>query len=316
MGKKLSDEVAVDSDASMEDVSDAKHGTAEESSSESNSRQSSSDSDSGSEAEAKTNVKSNQNTKSTQRPAATFRPPPGFTSKTRSKPSSATSALSNLDGKQVFHIAAPSFLPLSQVREIALDKALLGEPILSHKGVDYGLPTDQEGLQTGAADSETLLIYDDKKGVYVRKELQNIPSYTVQELVRLPNHDPPKAVQVQDKPARPQPKHLKMRFHPVGSGNLDAETIGSSSESEAENDDHEPTFIVPRLEHKRKTDSQDDQGEKKKKKKEKHASSQEADQKRGRQDGESEKKASKHRNETSEERRARKEKKKRKAEKK
>lgn len=211
-------------------------------------------------------------------------------------------------------------MPLSQIREIALDKALLGEPVLSHKGVDYGIPAaEEQGSQTAATDLQTLLVYDEKKGVYVKKELKDISSYTVQELVRLPNsHEAADQYQpVAEKPARPQPKHLKMRFHPVGSGNLAAETIGSSSESEAENND-EPTFRVPRLEQKRKTDSNQDQGEKKKKKKEKHASSQEVvstDQKRGRQDGESEKKASKHRNETSQERRARKEKKKRKAEK-
>lgn len=326
MGKKLSEEVAVDSDDSMEDVSDTKPSAAEES----DSRQtdaSSSDSES-SESEAETNAKyalihlpqkeekadifpprPSQNT-NTKRPAA-YRPPPGFTSKSRpsKKPSSsATSALSNLDGKQIFHIAAPSFLPLSQIREVALDKALLGEPVLSHKGVDYGLPAD--GPQT-TAELQTLLIYDENKAAYLKKEVQNIQSYTVQELVRLPqnNHDTSATGQ---KPARPQPKHLKMRFHPVGSGNLGPETIGSSSESEADNES-EPTFRVPRQEPKRKSDSQDDQGEKKKKKKDKHASSQDAE--RGRQDGESEKKASKHRNETSQERRARKEKKKRKAEK-
>lgn len=198
-------------------------------------------------------------------------------------------------------------MPLSQIREVALDKALLGEPVLSHKGVDYGLPADGQP-QTTAAELQTLLVYDESKGVYVKKEVQNIQSYTVQEMVRLPqnnsnkNHEAPAAAQ---KPARPQPKHLKMRFHPVGSGNnLGAETIGSSSESEAD----EPTFSVPRQEPKRKSDSQDDQGEKKKKKKkEKHASSS--------QDGQSEKKASKNRDETSQEQRARKEKKKRKAEK-
>jgi hypothetical protein len=154
------------------------------------------------------------------------------------------------------------------------------------------------------------MIYDENKGSYVKKEVQNIQSYTVQELVRLPKYD---AVQpLTEKPARPQPKHLKMRFHPVGSGDLGAETIGSSSESEADNE-HESTFRVPRQEQKRKTDGQD-QGEKKKKKKDKHASSQEVVF-RGRQDGESEKTASKQRDETSQERRARKEKKKRKAEK-
>jgi hypothetical protein len=62
MGKKLSEEVAVDSDDSMEDVSDTKpSAAAEDSSSESNSRQAdtaSSDSESSeSEAETETNVK-------------------------------------------------------------------------------------------------------------------------------------------------------------------------------------------------------------------------------------------------------------------
>lgn len=112
-----------------------------------------------------------------------------------------------------------------------------------------------------------MLVFDEKTGVYVKKELQNIQSYTVQELVRLPSHDNTgQSLAEKEKPVRPQPKHLKMRFHPVGSGNLGPETIGSSSESE-----EETTTRVQQKEHKRKSE---DQSEKKsKKKKEKHASS-------------------------------------------
>jgi hypothetical protein len=52
------------------------------------------------------------------------------------------------------------------------------------------------------------------------------------------------AAQDQIKPPRKQPKHLKMRFRPVGSGEGPPETIGSSSEeSEGEG---KPTFKFPK----------------------------------------------------------------------
>ncbi|KAF5006557.1 hypothetical protein F66182_15819 [Fusarium sp. NRRL 66182] len=109
-----------------------------------------------------------------------------------------------------------------------------------------------------------------------------------------------------------------MRLHPVGSTTLPPETVGSSSESEAD----EPTFRVPATsskqaekDHKRKANEQNGVEKKaKKSKKDKNHSSQAESQPEGRRD--KEKKSSKHRDETSQERRARKEeKKKRKAEK-
>lgn len=196
-----------------------------------------------------------------------------------------------------------------------------GEPILSHQGVDYGLvETTRQQKQS----SETLLVYDEKSNTYLRKpELRKIESYSIQEIVRLHEMDtlvPSSRGTTKKQPAaRPQPKHLKMRFHPVGSTTLPPETVGSSSESEAD----ESTFRAPvtgskkqaEKEHKRKANEQNNTEEKaKKSKKDKTHSSQAESQPEGRRD--KEKKSSKHRDETSQERRARKEeKKKRKAEK-
>lgn len=220
----------------------------------------------------------------------------------------------------MFHITAPSHLPLSEIKQIAFGKATSGEPILSHKGVDYGLvETTRQQKQS----SDTLLVYDEKSNTYVRKpELRKIESYSIQEIVRLPGLDtlvPPSQGATKKQPAaRPQPKHLRMRFHPVGSTTLPPETVGSSSESEAD----EPTPRVPATsskeaekDRKRKTDEQNRTEEKaKKSKKDKQQSSQAESHSETRRD--KEKKSSKHRDETSQERKARKEeKKKRKADK-
>lgn len=234
----------------------------------------------------------------------TFIPPSGFKqAKPKNQPSRAiSSALSNLEGKQVFHITAPSSLPISHIQEIDFGKAMQGEPILSHKGVDYGLVAKAQEQKQG---SETLMVYDEESNTFVRKQgLKNIETYSIQEIVRLPGLDsmiPVPSTQEATKKqstARPQPKHLRMRFHPVGSRNMPPETVGSSSESEAE---QQPVFRVPKTlseknekDRKRKPDNNVESESKSKKSK----------------------KSSKQQDETSEERRARKEeKKKRKAEK-
>ncbi|KAH8692993.1 DNA-directed RNA polymerase I subunit RPA34.5-domain-containing protein [Talaromyces proteolyticus] len=308
MGKLLSEEVVVsdDSDESMESAPEAETTAADRSSSDS---ESDSGSSSGSESEEDTNDKPS-NIKRTARSTA-FVPPAGFkASKSKTRPtSSASSALSNLEGKQIFHIAAPSFLPLSKIREITLEKALHGEPVLTHQGVDYGIPADAQQKQG----TQALMVYDEKTDAYVRKDIKKIQSYTFQELVRLPGQDALHVQAPQDtqRPARPQPKHLKMRFHPVGSGNIPAETVGSSSESEAD----EPAFRVPSGQHKRKAEGVE--GSEKKKTKNIITSSQASSGAGERERGDAKKKSSKHRNETSQERRARKEdRKKRKTEKK
>ncbi|KAI7977319.1 hypothetical protein EIK77_004735 [Talaromyces pinophilus] len=313
MGKKLSEDIVMsDSDESMEDAPETTSVNTKK-----NAEVSPDQEASNSSSEFESSDESSSEIQNTFVPPSGFRP-----SSAKSRASAAiSSALSNLEGKQVFHITAPSHLPLSEIKQIAFGKAASGEPILSHKGVDYGLvETTRQQKQS----SETLLLYDEKSNTYVRKpELRQIESYNIQEIVRLPGLDtlvPSSQGATKKQPAaRPQPKHLRMRFHPVGSTTLPPETIGSSSESEAD----EPTPRVPATsskkdaekDRKRKTDGQNGTEEKaKKSKKDKQQSSQAESQTETRRD--KEKKSSKHRNETSQERRARKEeKKKRKAEK-
>ncbi|KAL1967596.1 hypothetical protein VTN77DRAFT_3111 [Rasamsonia byssochlamydoides] len=352
MGKKMSDDAVSDSGESSDSVSSSADSSPEKSDVE---RTSDTDSSSGSESESdsssmtdtedeKVDSSEKKSSNLSFRPPAAFKPPSGFKPvKAQSPPSSSvTSLLSNLQGKQVFHITAPAFLPLSAVREVSLAKVMRGEPVLNHKGVDYGIPTEPH-QEHGA---QTLMLYNKETGSYQSVPVRNIQSYHVQELVRLPGGIdgslvPPTAAQESSKPPRPQPKGMKMRFRPVGSGDGPPETIGTSSESEGE----EPSFKMPQRlkteqeERKRKqlpTDDKADGSSRKKSKKHSfsqdaeglqssqnepvpssQATSQDAQEDRGRKDSSHKhKKSHKHRDETSQERKARKEeKKKKKAEK-
>lgn len=123
-------------------------------------------------------------------------------------------------------------------------KVMQGEPVLKHNGVNYGIPAENLGQADGG---KKLLLYDSKTQTYYNAPAGDVQSYHVQELITLPetlrNEDKPLSAEDYAKPPRKQPKHLKMRFRPVGSGQGPVETLGSSSEeSEAE----EPTFKVPK----------------------------------------------------------------------
>lgn len=171
-------------------------------------------------------------------PAKAFKPPSGFKPvKKQSPPSSETSSvLSNTNGKQIFHITAPFFLPLSKVKEVSLGKVLQGEPVLAHDGVNYGIPPGN--MSQGDLSEKKILLYDSKSESYYSAPVHNIPSYHIQEIISLPQTAVNNPASVPDKPTRKQPKHLKMRFRPVGSSDAPPETIGSSSE---ESEGEQPT---------------------------------------------------------------------------
>ncbi|KAI9373291.1 DNA-directed RNA polymerase I subunit RPA34.5-domain-containing protein [Aspergillus egyptiacus] len=188
------------------------------------------------------NMKSSQ--ARTFRPPKPYKPPVGFKAAKNQSPPSSTSSLSDLNGKQVFHITAPAALPLSKIKEVSLAQAMKGEPIMEHNGVSYGIPVDS--LKHANENPQTLLVYDSKTQKY-HSTTTNIPTYHIQEVIGLPggaeyDEASVKAAKALEKPPRKQPKHLKMRFRPVGSGDGPPETLGSSSESEGE----EPTFKVPK----------------------------------------------------------------------
>ncbi|KAJ5094475.1 hypothetical protein N7456_010336 [Penicillium angulare] len=187
-----------------------------------------------------------------------YKPPSGFNSANKQAPPSSTSSSvpSNLNGKKVFHITAPSFLPLSKVKEITMSKVMKGKPILSYEGSDYGIPAEsfnEEDLQ-----GKSLLVFDKATHKY-KKTTDHIPTYNIQELVNVPEADKATVEALRDtvKPARPQPKNLKMRFRPLGSLPATPETLGSDSESEAE----APSFKVPAGEKERKRKHDHTEGE-------------------------------------------------------
>ena len=132
-------------------------------------------------------------------------------------------------------------------------KIMQGEPIVSHDGVNYGIPV--EALSEANPATKSLLVFDEKTQMYCTAT-HSVPSYHVQEMIGLPSASENTDAVVAElrkyvKPARPQPKNLKMRFRPVGTTNAPPETLGSSSESEAE----VPSFKVPKgEERKRKLD--------------------------------------------------------------
>ncbi|PYI32231.1 hypothetical protein BP00DRAFT_369263 [Aspergillus indologenus CBS 114.80] len=263
-----------------------------------------SSSESGSDSESESTPTS---TKPSAHAPQPYKAPSGFKSvKQQSAPkSNVASLLSDLRGKQVYHITAPDYLPLSKVEEVSLAKIMQGKPVLKYKGVQYGIPA--ESIKQPGVGGQTLQLYDQKTKTYYSTAASNIPSYHIQELVDLPRaseEDILAAAKEQVKPPRKQPKNLKMRFHPVGSGQLPPETIGSSAE---ESDGDEPTFKVPkssekeREERKRKHHPTEEEGapssEVSRKKSKKHTSSQDAEPVEADEDKKSKKKSSKSRDE-------------------
>lgn len=193
--------------------------------------------------------------------------------KQQSLPSSATSSvLSNTRGKQVFHITAPASLPLSKVKEVSFAKVLQGEPVLTHDGVSYGIPPDN--ISQGDSNDQKLFLYDPGNQMYYSSPAGNIQSYHIQELISLPTTQndsaPVPATQEPAKPVKKQPKHLKMRFRPVGSSSGPAESIGSSSD---ESDGEQPAFQMSKgAEKKERKRKHHAEGEGSRKKSKKHSS--------------------------------------------
>jgi hypothetical protein len=44
----------------------------------------------------------------------------------------------DLAGKQIWHITAPADLSLKDLKQLAMEQAMQGMPVTSHKGIDYG----------------------------------------------------------------------------------------------------------------------------------------------------------------------------------
>ena len=151
-----------------------------------------------------------------------YEPPPGFEpASIVVQPSSEVMSIfspTNLAGKEIWHIAAPSSVPISTIKELSQQKIESRSSILSYKGSNYGLIPD-------SSTNEALLLSSAEDNEYKSHNVANIKSFHLQQIVSLPYHAispakpssqsvlPPQAYK---RPPREQPKGLKMRYQPFG----------------------------------------------------------------------------------------------------
>lgn len=97
--------------------------------------------------------------------------------------SSATKGVfDKLDGKQVWHISAPSSMPMSKLESLDMESALNGTPILSRKGTQYI-------LQRNALEGQNLLLPKGTIGEYTASTLLPSRSFQIYESAQKPNDD-------------------------------------------------------------------------------------------------------------------------------
>lgn len=171
--------------------------------------------------------------------AQPFEPPPGFKPfNTKSANASTLNSLfdpKSLSSKQIWHITAPSSVPLSEIKSVSLSAIQSHQTILSHKGTDYNLAEEP-------TNNARVLLPSSKSDAYAAVDVPVAKTLYLQQIIRLPDlsstrTDPTtgsNAAANIKTPAvrapRPQPKVLKMRCKPPGFGDEDPGTIGSSDD--------------------------------------------------------------------------------------
>ncbi|KAF1920428.1 DNA-directed RNA polymerase I subunit RPA34.5-domain-containing protein [Ampelomyces quisqualis] len=174
------------------------------------------------------------------RPAQAYVPPKGFDAVPCNDRTTSKSAhvFSNLEGKQIWHMTAPAGVSVSELKEIAMDRAMGGEAVLYHKGTGYGLSN------TGDANSGACMVMIPQKDGYKAVSARISQSLRLRAEVQLPRLSSKQAdVSMGSEAAasitrstirapRPQLKGLKMRFMPTGFGGGHAGTLGNSDSEE------------------------------------------------------------------------------------
>ena len=227
--------------------------TASTSESEEESESSAGEDESGIESESSDHIlrKGPRKESPTQKPVTStqekviFEPPPGFEPASISvHPSSQAMDMfspTNLARKEIWHISAPSSVPISSVKELSQQSILSKSPILTYKGSNYGL------IPSSSTDG-ALLLPSAEDNDYKSHNAATIKSFHLQQIVSLPHHvlSPGKSSnqsapipQAYKRTPREQPKGLKMRYHPFGVVDTSDDDITSEGVSKA------PQFRVP-----------------------------------------------------------------------
>ena len=184
--------------------------------------------------------------------AQQYNPPSGFTAlDTSTSAPNAAFAESTLASKQIWHLTAPSGVPLSSITEVALDAVQGHIPVLNHSGASYIMAESPSSEQ-----QNTHLLLPKNDG-YQPSEHLVTKTLHLQQQIKLPSLSQRQASQVTGSNAagdvaqaavvsvRPQPKGLRMRFKPPGFGAGKPGVIGSSDSSD-DDGQPDPTFQFPK----------------------------------------------------------------------
>ncbi|KAL9134609.1 MAG: hypothetical protein Q9175_004208 [Cornicularia normoerica] len=184
-----------------------------------------------------------------QRPTPAYEPPAGFESTSISlHPASKVSEIltpSNLQGKEIWHITAPEFVPISLVKEISTQSIGNGASVLEYHGAAYGLVPGSEAEQ---ASRQALLLPSTQNKTYRPSKTTITKTMNLQQLVSLPSNAIAPAVhpnrsasesEFYRKTPRQQPEGLRMRYRPFGVSD------DSELESASEPVPKAPEFRIP-----------------------------------------------------------------------
>jgi hypothetical protein len=172
-------------------------------------------------------------------PPKQFVPPPGFTSLDAEHfATQGALSLPTLEGKQLWHITAPSNLSLASVSEISLDALRSKQPLFNRDGIEY---IANERLDSNI-DAPSILLATENGYQLLDRGIER--SLHLQQKISLPNLSIRQADQNAGSSAaarvgashisgaRPQPKGLRMRYRPPGSGPGKPGILGSDSDTD------------------------------------------------------------------------------------
>ena len=161
-----------------------------------------------------------------------YKPPAGFEkAKIQTSSVQKTTELftpAKLEGKQIWHITAPSQLPIDSIMEVSATSLKDGSSILSYKNSDYGL------VPQAGKPEEALLLPATRDNRYQSSNTPLSRTLHIRQLIRLPNHlsqaeTSTNAANQNHTPVHQQPPGLHMRFQPFGlSSDSDSDSGGVS----------------------------------------------------------------------------------------
>ncbi|KAI5361412.1 Putative DNA-directed RNA polymerase I, subunit RPA34.5 [Septoria linicola] len=165
-------------------------------------------------------------------PVQSFKAPSGFSGV---QVTNATFSANSFPGRQIWHIVAPSNVPLKSLADVSLDAIQSGAAILRHKDTEYSLiedanPNDKfDNIVTPSSTSYDCLPQPISKTFHIRQRV-SLPRLSKKQAD--PNAGSAAAADIAQpsiSEARPQPKGMRMRYKPAGFGAGDP-GLGSDSE--------------------------------------------------------------------------------------